>query len=34
MKFVLPWFYDITNLHKKFGINLTMFNLITFYMPN
>jgi hypothetical protein len=34
MKFVLPLFYDVTNLHKKFGVNLEMLNLITFSMLN
>jgi uncharacterized protein YqgQ len=34
MNFVLPLFYDVANLHKKFGINLIMFNLITFPMLN
>jgi hypothetical protein len=32
MKFVLPLFYGITNLHKKFGTNLMMFNYIFSYM--
>jgi hypothetical protein len=32
MKFVLPLFYDITNLHKKFGNYFMMFNYILNYM--
>jgi hypothetical protein len=30
MKLVLPLFHDVKNLHKKFRINLTIFNYITF----
>jgi hypothetical protein len=33
MKFVLPLFHDVINLHKKFGINSMKFNYILNYMP-
>jgi hypothetical protein len=34
MKLFVYLFYAKINLHKKFGINLAMFNLITFSMLN
>jgi hypothetical protein len=32
VKFVLPLFHSISNLHKKFGTNWMMFNYIFSYM--
>jgi hypothetical protein len=32
VKFLLPLFYGISNLHKKFGTNWMMFNYILSYM--
>jgi hypothetical protein len=32
MKFVLPLFYGISNLQKKFGTNFMMLNYIFSYM--
>jgi hypothetical protein len=32
VKFVLPLFYGISNVHKKFGTNLMIFNYIFSYM--
>ena len=31
MKIVLPLFHDVTNLHKKFGVNLKYLNKSLFY---